>query len=154
MACKDTEVLQISKFNISLDDNSTGPNVYVTRGRVLGTYIFWCCGQQGAGMGWKVATPGVGQSVRGLISHCCFSRPEKEIVYAILLWWKEQSSHAPLCLPQQRSVLLLINLEMPLLVFKWAVMEAVRCHQKLIKLMSLFCHLMCFSVTVLKVKMR
>lgn len=60
MAYKDAEVLQVSKINNTLDDNSSGPDVYVIRDRVLRIYIFWCCGQQGVGMGWKVATTGVG----------------------------------------------------------------------------------------------
>lgn len=66
MAYKDAEMLQVSKFNNSLEDNSGGHDVYATHGRVLGTYIFWCCDQQCVGMGWKVATTEVEQSVRGL----------------------------------------------------------------------------------------
>lgn len=85
MSYKDVEMLQVSTFNNNLDDNSAGHNVYAAHGRVLGTYSFWCCDQQGVGMGWKVATTGVGQSVRELFSYC-LSRPEKQIVYAVLLW--------------------------------------------------------------------
>lgn len=60
----------MGEVNSSLDQNGSGPAVYVAHGRALGTHFFWCCGQHDVGVSKRVATTGTGGRVTGLFPHC------------------------------------------------------------------------------------